>query len=79
MLHGLHDYASVIFDLHDLFCRRMFAFEMKGRGTSQKARVSTGKDSLQGLSSRYAQHILCIGKIQAKNQTHETEAGRMQK
>ena len=40
MLHGLHDYASVIFDLHDLFCGRMLAFEMKGCGTSEKARTS---------------------------------------
>jgi len=40
MLHGLHDYASVIFDLHDLFCGRMLAIEMKGCGTSEKARTS---------------------------------------
>jgi len=40
MLHGLHDYASVIFGLRDLFCRRMLAIEMKGCGTSEKARTS---------------------------------------
>ena len=37
MLHGLHDCASVIFDLHDLFCGRMLAFEMKSPRTSLKA------------------------------------------
>jgi len=68
MLHGLHDYASVIFDLHDLFCGRMLAIEMKSPRTSLKA-VGRLVRFFAGQTSRCQQFNLLRLINQAKIQT----------